>query len=83
VGEWPEPSEAVKVRVTSETVTTFGVDPLEIEAAVPELEGCPSPEMVNVRTEAAGDETLPGTVEVATDWVVTEPEGDPDPPEGV
>jgi hypothetical protein len=83
VGECPEPSEAVKVKVTSETVTTDGVNPPEPVEAVPVLEGCPSPGMVRVKTDADEVEEVPETVDVRTDRLDCEAAVDPDPPEGV
>lgn len=83
MGECPEPSEAVKVKVTSETVTTDGVNPPEPVEPVPVLEACPSPEMVRVRTDADGVEDVPEIVVVKTDALDWEAAVDPAPSEGV
>lgn len=83
MGECPEPSEAVKVKVTSETVTTDAVNPPEPVDAVPVADGCPSPVMVRVRTDADGVDDTPGTVVVMIDALDREEMVEPDPLEGV
>lgn len=83
MGECSDPSEAVRVRVTSDTVTTCGVALLEVETPVPELEGWPNPEIVKVSTEGMGDDVLPETVEVMTEGPVVARDKESDPTGGV